>query len=229
VEKVLPQIPVKFVDVTESARIVTKSDPIGSATMEDGHVERHLAEDIVGTGACFLDYDGDGPVDVFFPDDGPQGGFGLFHNLGNGKFEDVTKATGLDPNLHGIGCTAGDYDNDGATDLIVSLRHRVMLLHNEKNGTFKDVTEAAGIKAEGLNAGVTFIDYDHDGDLDLYIARASFRALAGGAPEWEDQVWRNNGNGTFTDVSGETGLSSGGFHAVAMGPTTTTIALLTWL
>ena len=70
----------------------------------------------------------------------------LYHNLGNGKFEDVTKKAGLDPTLHAIGCTAGDYDNDGATDLAVSLNGRVLLLHNEKNGTFKDVTEAAGIK-----------------------------------------------------------------------------------
>jgi Tfp pilus assembly protein PilF len=217
VEKAAPQIPVKFVDVTAQAGIVTKPSPIGSATMEDGHVERHFAESIVGTGACFLDYDGDGRVDLFVTDDGPQGGFGLYHNLGNGKFEDVTKAAGLNPSLHGIGCTTGDYDNDGATDLVVSFRHRVMLLHNEKNGTFKDVTEFAGIKADGLNIGVTFIDYDHDGDLDLYIARASFRALAGGEAEWEDQVWRNNGNGTFTDVSRETGLSIGGFHVAAVG------------
>src|ERR1700692_3609634 len=217
VEKVAPQIPVKFVDVTQHVGIQTKPSPVGSATMENGHVERHLAEGIVGTGACFLDYDGDGRIDIFVTDDGPQGGFGLYHNLGSGKFEDVTKAAGLDPSLHGIGCTAGDYDNDGATDLVVSFRHRVMLLHNEKNGTFKDVTEAAGIKADGLNVGVAFIDYDHDGDLDLYIARASFRALAGGEAEWEDQVWRNNGNGTFTDVSRETGLSTGGFHAAAVG------------
>ena len=68
----------------------------------------------------------------------------LYHNLGAGKFEDVTKKAGLDPTVHAIGCTAGDYDNDGATDLAVSLNGRILLLHNEKNGTFKDVTEAAG-------------------------------------------------------------------------------------
>jgi tetratricopeptide (TPR) repeat protein len=217
VEKVAAQIPVRFVDVTAEARLTTKPSPIGSATVEGNKIQRHFEEGIVGTGACFLDYDGDGRVDIFVADDGPEGGFGLYHNLGNGKFEDVTKAAGLDPNLHGIGCTAGDYDNDGATDLVVSFRHRVLLLHNEKNGTFKDVTDSAGIKADGVNIGVTFIDYDHDGDLDLFIARSSFRALAGGEPESEDQVWRNNGNGTFTDVSRETGLSTGGFHTAAVG------------
>ena len=91
--------------------------------------------------------------------------------MGNGKFEDVTRKAGLDPALHAIGCTAGDYDNDGATDLAISFNGRVMLLHNEKNGTFKDVTETAGIKSYGFNAGVTFIDYDHDGDIDLYLTR----------------------------------------------------------
>ena len=98
-------------------------------------------------GACFLDYDGDGKQDLFLADNGPQGGMALYHNLGHGKFEDVTKKAGLDPALHGIGCTAGDYDNDGFVDLAVTLRDRVLLLHNEKNGTFKDVTAATGIKS----------------------------------------------------------------------------------
>ena len=123
----------------------------------------------LGPGACFLDYDGDGKPDIFLPDNGPQGGMALYHNLGAGKFEDVTKKAGLDPAVHAIGCTAGDYDNDGATDLAVTLNGSVLLLHNEKNGTFKDVTEAAGIKNDGLNVAPTFIDYDHDGDLDLYV------------------------------------------------------------
>src|SRR5713226_9587615 len=215
--KVPPQIPVKFVDVTEQAGIVTKASPIGSATMEGNRVQRYFEEMLVGTGACFLDYDGDGRPDIFITDDGPEGGFGLYHNLGNTKFEDVTRRAGLDPALHGIGCTAGDYDNDGAADLVVSFRYRILLLHNQKNGTFKDVTETAGIKAEGLNIGVSFIDYDHDGDLDLYIARASIGALSGRGAEWEDQVWRNNGNGTFTDVTQDTGLATRGFHAAAIG------------
>src|SRR5208337_195693 len=70
VEKVPPQIPVRFVDVTAQAGIITMPSSGGSATMEDGHVERHLAEELVGTGACFLDYDGDGRIDIFVTDDG---------------------------------------------------------------------------------------------------------------------------------------------------------------
>ncbi len=215
-QKVPAQIAVKFVDVTKEAGIITKASPTGSATVEGHRIQRHVEESVVGTGACLLDYDGDGRVDIFVTDDGPQGGLGLYHNL-DGKFEDVTKAAGLDPTLHGIGCTSGDYDNDGATDLVVSFRHRILVLHNEKNGTFKDVTASTGIRAEGLNVGVTFIDYDHDGDLDLYIARPSINARWGEGDTWADEMWRNNGNGTFTDVSEEKGLATKGFHTAAVG------------
>jgi tetratricopeptide (TPR) repeat protein len=226
-EEVLPQIPVKFVETSEPVGLVTKAGPA-----EDKSLAAYL-----GPGACFLDYDSDGKPDIFLPDHGPQGGFGLFHNVGGGKFEEVTKKAGLDPSLHGIACTAGDYDNDGATDLAVSLSGRVLLLHNEKNGTFTDVAEAAGIKSPAtndpnfpaFNVGLTFIDYDHDGDLDLYID--SYRAgpgldprepVAGGTGGIAfstagaySTMWRNNGNGKFSDVTEETGL--GGLSLAAVG------------
>ena len=203
-QKVLPQIPVRFVPVTDAAGLMSK--PAASSTND--------IASFLGPGACFLDYDGDGKPDIFLPDNGPQGGMALYHNLGGGKFEDVTKKAGLDPTVHAIGCTAGDYDNDGATDLAVTLNGGVLLLHNEKNGTFKDVTEAAGIKNDGLNVAPTFIDYDHDGDLDLYITRykegAAFdpRGKAGvaGDSNGSNAMWRNNGNGTFTEVAQSLGL-----------------------
>jgi tetratricopeptide (TPR) repeat protein len=216
VQKVPPQIPVQFVDVTESAGLKTKAS---------------TAKDIIsylGPGACFLDYDNDGRLDIFLPDNGKEGGMSLYHNLGNGKFEDRTKKAGLDPTMHAIGCTAGDYDNDGATDLAVSLRDRVLLLHNEKNGTFKDVTETAGIKRDGFNAGLTFIDYDHDGDLDLFVTHATTnpcldpRTLS--PPPCGDvqlpnfsRMLRNNGNGTFTDQSSETVGASNAPEVGAIG------------
>jgi hypothetical protein len=150
-----------------------------------------------GTGACFLDYDADGKPDLFLPDNGPQGGMVLYHNLGHGRFEDVTKQAGLDPNVHAYSCTAGDYDNDGFTDLAVSYSEGILLLQNEKNGTFKDVAAAAGLKRTGIN-GLTFIDYDHDGDLDLYGGSGMYECL--GNCRGTGTVWRNNGDGSLTVV-----------------------------
>src|SRR5580704_1763580 len=125
------QIKVQFVDVTKEAGILTR----GSVVQED-----NLA-DHLGGGACFLDYDNDGKLDVFLPDNGAQGGMSLFHNLGNGRFEDMTQQAGLDPSVHGVGCTAGDYDNDGFTDIAVAVDGHVKLLHNDRGVRFKDVTQ----------------------------------------------------------------------------------------
>ncbi len=203
--KVPPAIKVQFVDQTKVAGLVSKPTAGPSKDLVS----------FLGAGACFLDYDGDGKVDVFLADGGPQSGMALYHNLGNEKFEEVTKKSGLDGSMHGIGCTAGDYDNDGAIDLAVTTTDRVLLLHNEKNGTFKNVTLSAGIKADGPNVGVAFIDYDHDGDLDLYITRSQKApaptggqpvALPGGNQFVGNAMWRNNGNGTFTEVTREVGL-----------------------
>jgi tetratricopeptide (TPR) repeat protein len=195
-----PQIKVQFVDVTKEAGLISKS--VGdSANAEPA-------------GACFLDYDNDGKIDIFLPDNGAQGGMSLYHNLGNGKFEDVTKSAGLDPSARAAratGCTAGDYDNDGFSDLAVSTVAGVLLLHNQKDGTFKDVTAATGIAAITVN-GLTFIDYDHDGDLDIY-GSGGLNNVAG---EPQATMWRNNGNGTFTDVTKSLGL-------VPLAPTSSAI------
>src|SRR5947208_2144381 len=133
--KVPPQIPVKFVDMTKEAGILTRPNS-GS--------KGEIAE-FVGPGACFLDYDNDGKIDILLADNGRDGGLTLSHNIGNGKFEDVTKKAMLDPTTHAIGCTAGDYDNDGFADTAITLKNRVLLLHNEKNGTFQESSESAGI------------------------------------------------------------------------------------
>ena len=219
-QHVAPAIPVRFVAVTEQAGLV--SHPAADA----GDVASFL-----GPGACFLDYDSDGAMDVFLADGGPGGGMALFHNLGNGKFEDVTRKAGLDPAVHAIGCTAGDYDNDGLVDLAVSLKDRVMLLHNEKDGKFKDVSDAAGLKSDefatGSNVGLTFIDYDHDGDIDLYVSRYSSDALFDPRKSALDAkaakvvganiMFRNNGNGTFTEVTKDLALEGSGPSFAAIG------------
>jgi tetratricopeptide (TPR) repeat protein len=199
------QIKVRFVDVTKEAGILIPST---------GRSE--FSSSFLGPGACFLDFDNDGFVDVFLADGGPEGGLTLYRNRGNGKFEDVTRKAGLDPTLHAISCTAGDYDNDGFADLAIGFDGRLRLEHNEKNGTFTNATSASGIKMNGIVLGLTFVDYDHDGDLDLYVIQAHpiEQPLASSKvifPQREDAginvMWRNNGNGTFTDVTATTGLA----------------------
>jgi len=227
------QIKLHFVDVTAQAGLVTKPDIS----------ESHGLGAALGPGACFLDYDNDGKVDLFLPDNGANGGMSLYHNLGGGKFEDVSKSAGLDSEQHAISCTAGDYDNDGFTDLAVSFGDHVVLLHNEKNGTFKDATQSARlgqvkVDKDSFCLGLTLIDYDHDGDLDLYITKASKHALEEdygptavpfsgekarqpAIPErvgkWANELWRNDGNGTYEDVSNVIGLAAQGFYTFAIG------------
>ncbi len=223
VQKVPAQIDVKFVDVTAE---VGTSARIGAQTAGS-------SANWLGPGACFLDYDNDGNIDLLLADNGTQGGMSLYHNLGNGKFEDVTKGAGLGRYGPAISCTAGDYDNDGFSDLAVNFGNRIVLLHNEKNGTFKDVSQQAGIainnKPSGNSLldnpqiiGLTFIDYDHDGDLDLYVTRSIAEGSQillpnDSAPEGNNLMWRNNGNGTFTNVTEETGLESDRYNENSLG------------
>jgi len=168
------------------------------------------------TGACFFDYDGDGKPDLFLVSGVTDGTSRLLRNLGNGSFEDVTSAAGIHLSGAGFGCAAGDFDNDGHTDLAVCLNDRVRLLRNSGDGKFEDVTEKVGIRREKGCVGVTFVDYDHDGDLDLYITMASDARSSGPPPH--NTLWRNNGNNTFTDVSVETAL---GLAATGAGVVTT--------
>ena len=104
-------IPVTFVSDAASAGLITKSAPERANGLDS----------FLGPGACFLDYDGDGKPDVFLADNGAEGGMALYHNLGRGKFEDSSKKMGIDSSIHAVGCTAGDYDNDGSTDLAAVL------------------------------------------------------------------------------------------------------------
>jgi tetratricopeptide (TPR) repeat protein len=205
VERVGAAIPVKFVDVTRDADLI--SDDVPAATRD--------TTPYWGTGACFLDYDNDGRIDLFLPENGVRG-MSLYHNLGNGKFQDVTTRSGFDSTSHATSCTAGDYDNDGFTDIALILDGRVKLFHNEKNGTFKNSTESTGVKNEGKAVGVTFIDYDHDGDLDLYVTQVN-KTRIGDVSVSPHQMWRNNGKGTFSNQTDETGLAGTGAALAAIG------------
>jgi tetratricopeptide (TPR) repeat protein len=205
--KVPPQIPVRFVNVTEQAGILFKPIPDALPFTEPATVSGGP-----GHGACFLDYDNDGKIDIFLPENG-AGGMALYHNLGNGKFADVTKQSGLDPTLHAIGCASGDFDNDGLTDLAVTVDGHVLLFRNAA-GLFQDVTQSSGVKNGGFAYGLTFVDYDHDGDLDLFVLQTERHedphlppgAIVDYSPRGLNEMWRNNGNGTFTNQTEDTGL-----------------------
>jgi len=186
---------------------------------------RSLAN-VLGSGACILDYDGDGKPDVFLVNADGDGNPALYRNVGRGKFVDVRKTAKFEFYGEGTGCAVGDYDNDGLPDLAVSSNGRVLLYHNQGNGEFKDVTGAAGLNTDGLSLGVTFIDYDHDGDLDLYVTR--FNSFPAGHPAGPftfpsdaappgNVLWRNKGNGAFMDWTNQTALRGNASSVGAIG------------
>ncbi len=181
------------------AEFVHGADSAAPVEIPVHYTAKPLGEGIgASSGVCLFDFDADGKVDLFVVGSG-EGKSRLLKNLGAGKFEDVTAKAGLDGVGLGVGCAAGDFDNDGATDLTVCEIDGVRLFRNEGKGKFVDVTEKVGIKREKGCVSPTFVDYDHDGDLDLYVTMAPSAGQ-------KNKLWRNNGNSTFTDVSAESGL-----------------------
>jgi len=185
-------IPVTFVAQTIPG---PASGPVASSEKE------------MGGGACVIDIEGAGHKDLVVMGDGDQA-IRAYRNLGNGGFEEIPSAqTGLNASGHGIACTVGDYDSDGLPDLAVAMSDRVILFHNLGKGKFADTTKAAGIQQLNHPAGLTFIDFDHDGDLDLFVTGSVLNPASGAGPS---VLWRNNGNSTFTEWTGPTGLAGEG-------------------
>ena len=187
-EAVVPAaIPVQFSVVGSESGLPVSRARSGSADA-----------DSPGSGICVYDLDGDGLPDVLLPNSG--GHVALYRNRGKGKFEDVTKSSGLQ-NIEGaIGCAIGDYDNDGKPDIALTTKEKVLLFHNDGAGKFSDKTKETHIDVTGHPLSATFVDYDHDGDLDLYVT------LLGGS----NVLLRNNGDNTFTDVTEPTALQGDG-------------------
>jgi hypothetical protein len=188
-----------------------------------------------GSGAMFFDYDNDGWLDIYFVcgswnkdvnDNRGRKYRGklsnrLYRNKQDGTFEDVTDQAGVgDPDGFGFGCSAADYDNDGDLDLYVLNYGKNVLFRNNADGTFTDVSAQSGLDNPLWSLCAPWFDYDNDGDLDVYVVNylqydngkfRAFYAAAGypgplsysGAP---DALYRNNGDGTFTDVSKEAGV-----------------------
>jgi hypothetical protein len=200
--------------------------------------QKFLIETMTG-GCAFLDYDGDGLLDVFLVNGAaiglepgkppridksePRYWNRLYRNLGGGRFEDVTERAGVRGKGFGLGVAVGDYDNDGFPDLYITNYEQNQLLHNEGNGTFKDVTMPARVAGGGFSTSAAFFDYNRDGLLDLFVCRyldwslekskycesekirdycspRDFRAV-------QNLLFRNNGDGTFADVSKEMGIA----------------------
>ncbi len=193
-----------------------------------------------GGGIGFLDYDGDGWQDIYvvqgalmsqYPDGEKLHG-ALFRNNRNGTFTDVTDAAGLTRNAWGMGVSAGDYDNDGDVDLYLTCLGPNILYRNNGDGTFTEVTRAAGVGNDRWSTSAAFGDIDGDGDLDLYVAnylvldfknlpepRCGHRGnmvlcgpIAKGIKNAPDVLYRNNGDGTFSDVTELSGVGAVGSY-----------------
>jgi hypothetical protein len=150
----------------------------------------------------------------------------LFHNRGNGTFEDATPSSGIVHRSYGMGACAADYDNDGFTDLYVTAMGGNALYRNAKGAAFTDVTKTAGVGSTSFATSCAFGDVDRDGDVDLFVvnyvdARLDNNVFCGDAPKrmriychplnfkpLASVLYRNNGNGTFTDASATSGIGA---------------------
>jgi enediyne biosynthesis protein E4 len=207
-----------------------------------GHTTKHLLPEIIGGGAALFDFDNDGLLDLYLVQSGSlaserDGGAGsseregfsrasnrLYRNRGDGTFEDVTERSGAGVGGYGMGVTAGDFDNDGFTDLYVTNFGSNVLLRNDGRGHLVDVTAQAGMASAGWSTSAAFVDYDGDGALDLFVAHyLNWRPSAEvecfsltGVPDYcspasydlpsPSTLYHNNGDGTFTDVSARAGI-----------------------
>ena len=215
------QATVVFTDVTQEAGIDFEH--------HNGRSGRKYLPETLGSGCAFFDYDNDGLPDIFLVNSRPWSGSAegitskLYRNAGGGRFEDVTEAAGLGSAMYGLGVAAADYDNDGFSDLYVTVLDGDRLFRNQGNGTFEDVTGAAGIDNARFGTSAAWFDYDLDGHLDLLVAnyvqwsadKDLWCSMDGSTKTYctpesytgqPSALYRNRGDGTFEDVSARAGV-----------------------
>ena len=222
---------VRFVDATSQAgiRFVHNAGKAG---------KKYLPE-TMGSGVAWIDADGDGWQDLVFVNSrdwtprGRRSTAALYRNNGKGAFVDITRGSGLDVELYGMGAAAGDYDNDGRDDLYITALEGDRLFHNEGAGRFRDVTAASGIRNAAFGTSAAWLDYDRDGRLDLYVAnyvqwtqKGDLWCSLDGAtksyctPEsYKGQIsrlYRNAGGGKFEDATQKAGLADPGSKSLGV-------------
>jgi enediyne biosynthesis protein E4 len=229
--------PVQFTDITAEAGVHFRHI--------NGAVGDYHLPETIGAGGAFLDYDNDGDLDLYLvnsgdwlntPSENPTTSI-LYRNNGDATFTDVTRSAGVgNAGNYGQGVVCGDFDNDGDVDIYVTNFGVNWLYRNNGDGTFADVTEKAGVGDPAWSSSATFFDYDRDGYLDLYVVNylrysldIPYRPCGAegvrtychpsvfeGAP---DRLYRNNGDGTFADVTDAAGVKDIGglFHGKGLG------------
>jgi enediyne biosynthesis protein E4 len=199
-------------------------------THNAGKAGKKFLPETLGSGAAFVDADGDGWQDILFVngrDWTPRGRRSLpalYRNNGDGTFRDITARSGLDVELYGIGVAVGDFDNDGRDDLYITALEGDRLFRNEGGGRFRDVTKAAGIANANFGTSAAWLDYDRDGLLDLFVANYVqwsieddlWCSLDGVSKSYctpesykgtSSKLYRNLGKGRFEDVSKKAGVA----------------------
>ncbi len=217
-----PDNPVVFTDVTALAGI--------HFTHNSGRAGKKYLPETLGSGCAFFDADGDGWPDILLinsKDWTPRARKSLpalYRNNHNGTFTDITRGSGLDVEMYGMGVSIADYDNDGRDDVYITALDGDHLFHNEGNGKFRDVTKSAGIRNVSFGTSAAWVDFDRDGKLDLFVANYVqwspqldlWCSLDGATKSYctpesykgtRCRLFHNLGGGRFEDVTDKAGVA----------------------